>query len=115
MQIPAQAWWIFFGFASAWIVVVGMIVYCALKKFVHPAFESHWGGIGRGLGGWSISWTLVLSLIALVLTCTVAGIGFQIVSSLLQTPSKPDNIVAGSKTPPKSSTATTTAPPENGK
>lgn len=106
-QIPIQAWWILVPLAAVWLVAVGFTIYCALKGFGHPTFESHWGGLGRGLGGWSVNWTLVLSLIALVLTCSVAAIGFETISWLFYPP-KPNNAAAIGREAPTNSTQTST-------
>ena len=59
------------GIASASFVLLVMY----LSRGAHIAVESHWGGLGGGLGGWRISGALAILLIMIgsfAALCTVA-------------------------------------------
>jgi hypothetical protein len=106
-HIPVEALWILGGIGLAWLLVfVSLVLVVWRKKAGVPHFESHWGGLGRGLGGWSISWTLVLSLIALVLTFGVVSIAVEIVSP---PPSQSDNDKKQEKKEPEKSASATSS------
>lgn len=52
------------------------------------AIESHWGGLGGGLGGWRISRPLIFLIAALV----CAGLTFAVASPYLQIATTPANM-----------------------
>jgi hypothetical protein len=67
LKIP-EGVWILAGLCLAWVVVTIPIWRMVKKKEPSPKFEYHWGSLGRGLGGWNVSWSLVLALAWLMLT-----------------------------------------------
>jgi hypothetical protein len=67
LKIP-EGVWILAGLGLAWVVVTIPIWRMVKKKEPSPNFEYHWGSLGRGLGGWNVSWSLVLALAWLMLT-----------------------------------------------
>jgi len=60
--------WILAALGLAWAVVTLFVGLMIWRKTPGPNFEYHWGGLGRGVGGWSLSWSLVLVLAWLTLT-----------------------------------------------
>jgi hypothetical protein len=78
--ISTQELWILGGLAAAWLVVTLPLVWSAWKKEAGPRFEFHWGGLGRGLGGWTLNWTMVLGILSLVLTIGGVAAVVQIVT-----------------------------------
>jgi hypothetical protein len=44
-----------------------------------PRFESYWGGLGRGLGGWSVNTSLVLSVLTLMAFVAFLAVAVQVV------------------------------------
>jgi hypothetical protein len=72
--------WILYGLAVAWVVVLIPLIALAFTRKHPPQFEFHWGSLGRGLGGWTASWSLVLALVALVLTFGAVGVAVELVS-----------------------------------
>lgn len=49
----------------------------AVERGEPPLFESHWGGLGGGLGGWRISPALAYLVATLLFGALVAGLTFQ--------------------------------------
>jgi hypothetical protein len=75
------------GLAAAWLLVLlALVAVLCFGKKHWPAFEFHWGSLGRGLGGWNMSWSLVLAVGWLMLT-----FGAVMVAMALVTPPSPQN------------------------
>jgi hypothetical protein len=53
-----------------------------------PAFESNWGGLGRGLGGWSINRMMVIGVLTLLVLLMFGSVSFEL---LLTNASSPIN------------------------
>lgn len=67
-QTSHDSLWILTGLGAAWCLVIVALLVMAFRRHQAPRFDFHWGSLGRGLGGWEISWSLVLAVVALVLT-----------------------------------------------
>jgi hypothetical protein len=78
--ISCEALWVLCGLAGAWLIVSIPLVVLAFQKEHAPRFEFHWGGLGRGLGGWTVSWTAVLAVLVLVLTFGTVAVAIEVVS-----------------------------------
>lgn len=72
------------GLRGAGLSLAGGITLWFLHLFVDsvrdgqwPAFESHWGGLGGGLGGWRVSPSLLYLLGALGFASAVVALGAE--------------------------------------
>lgn len=45
-----------------------------------PAFESNWGGLGRGLGGWSVNRMMVIGILALLTLFLFGSFSYLMIS-----------------------------------
>jgi hypothetical protein len=63
------------------INLIGELLSLIGDKGEFPAFESTWGGLGRGLGGWSVNRTMVISLVTLVVLVIFGSVSFELVSN----------------------------------
>ncbi len=81
---PAESSWVLqvelFGPLAIKILVLGILGYALIGQMrrLHgltepPRFESHWGGLGRGLGGWRINFSFVHALLAALLVLGFLG------------------------------------------
>lgn len=113
--------WILAAFGIAWLVVTIPIIWITLtSKGATPSFEFHWGGLGRGLGGWNVSWSLVLALAWLILTFGSVAVAMEVLTP--PAAQGPATVPSGSKLPqsnpkPDATTPTTneTTPTDNQK
>lgn len=55
------------------LIFLGSILFKLVSELIRlsrdedfPAFESNWGGLGRGLGGWSVNRMMVIGVLALL-------------------------------------------------
>jgi hypothetical protein len=108
--------WVTVGVLSTLALVLGFLV-IRLAKLVEkdiPSFESHWGGLGGGLGGWSANGSLTLCFFALLVLMAFVGVFWQVNSKLGEKPgeapknsaTEPPGLNGGtSKTQPSSSVA----------
>lgn len=72
------------GLRASGLALAGGVTLWFLHLFVSsledgqwPAFESHWGGLGGGLGGWRVSPSLLYLLGALGFASAVVALGAE--------------------------------------
>lgn len=72
--------WILAGLGAAWCLVFVSLLVMVFGRHKPPRFDFHWGSLGRGLGGWEVSWSLVLAVVALVLTIGTVAAAVEVIS-----------------------------------
>src|SRR6266705_152991 len=50
------------------------------EKHEVPSFESNCGGLGRGLGGWSVNRTMVLAVLTLLVLLMFGSVTFELLT-----------------------------------
>jgi hypothetical protein len=67
------------------LIFLGFLLYHLIRGLTDlssqgevPAFESYWGGIGRGMGGWSINHMMLLSLLTLLILVMFGGVIYKL-------------------------------------
>jgi hypothetical protein len=100
------------------LIFLGYILFKLVSELIRlsreedfPRFESNWGGLGRGLGGWSVNRTMVVGVLALLALMLFGSVSFLLVSGRPAAPGsdptkKSDGAGEGAKQP-----ATVTANP----
>jgi len=65
-------------FGGVFLISAFALIWLVLRsRAAAPRFESHWGGLGRGLGGWTMNGTMVLSILALLSFGGFVGLAIQ--------------------------------------
>ncbi len=70
---------IFLGFIL--VTLIGELLSLIGDKGEFPAFESSWGGLGRGLGGWSVNRTMVIGCVTLVVLLIFGSVSFELLTN----------------------------------
>jgi hypothetical protein len=77
------------------LIFLGFILYLLVRELLRlsgegevPAFESNWGGLGRGMGGWAINRLMLFSVLALIIFLMFGGVMFQTIAVLQETKKK---------------------------
>ena len=70
---------IFLGFIL--VNLIGELLSLTRDKGEFPAFESTWGGLGRGLGGWSMNRPMVIGLVTLVVLLIFGSVSFELLTN----------------------------------
>jgi predicted PurR-regulated permease PerM len=78
------------------LVFLGVVLRLLIKELLRlsaenevPAFESNWGGMGRGSGGWSVNRMMVISLLTLLVLLMFGSVAYKLL---------PDTIGAKNRT-----------------
>lgn len=69
---------IILGILGAILVLLVLELIRLSKQGQVPAFESSWGGLGGGVGGWSVNRMMTVSILALVVLLIFASIGYTV-------------------------------------
>jgi hypothetical protein len=92
------------------LVFLGFLLFRLVSELIRlsrdedfPAFESNWGGLGRGLGGWSVNRMMVIGVLALLALFAFGSVSYVLLS-------KPP-VKTGSGTGKKSEESTDTSKP----
>lgn len=62
------------GFLGAITLWLAMACYALIRRNNGLTFESHWGGLGGGLGGWRASPALVVAILTLLFASATVGV-----------------------------------------
>ncbi len=46
-----------------------------------PSFESSWGGLGRGLGGWSVNRMMVIAVLTFIVLLVFGSVSFELLTN----------------------------------
>jgi hypothetical protein len=69
---------IFLGFLLVWLVRE-LLRLSAEHEF--PSFESTWGGLGRGLGGWSMNRMMVIAVLTFIVLLIFGSVSFELLTN----------------------------------
>jgi len=100
----------------AWALLYGIGRLSDYIQQEPPKFETHWGGLGRGLGGWTINKSLATLLLVALLLVAFVGFAFHATTSVpgttmatASTPPTTQEVKPAAAGPAEKSTATNTA------
>ena len=68
-QMLSLTWWGALGLITLWFLSAFLV---SLSKGESPFIETHWGGLGGGLGGWTISRSMAYLIGAIVFASIMA-------------------------------------------
>jgi hypothetical protein len=116
--------WVTVGVLSTLALTLCFLVIRLVKLMEKdiPSFESHWGGLGGGLGGWSANGSLTLCFFVILVLLAFVGVSWQINSTKDEKPKEapksaetvPPGVNAGTSKPQPSASVTTQTSPGSG-
>ena len=86
--------WLRTFLGPAILIFLGYILFRLVSELIRlsrdedfPAFESNWGGLGRGLGGWSINRMMVICVLTLLALLLFGSVSYLLMSNRPAVPS----------------------------
>ncbi|KAA6456020.1 hypothetical protein DYQ86_26450 [Acidobacteria bacterium AB60] len=87
MDATAVGEWLRIVLGPVILIFLGVLLFLLVSELIRlsreedfPRFESNWGGLGRGLGGWSVNRTMVIGLLALGTLLLFGSVSYLVVS-----------------------------------
>jgi len=81
--------WVAIVFGPLILIFLGLILFRLIGELLNligdqgefPAFESTWGGLGRGLGGWSVNRAMVIGCVTLAVLLIFGSVSFELLNN----------------------------------
>lgn len=84
----AAKFWVAVAVLAALAILLGFLVFALFVRMGEesPGFESNWGGLGGGLGGWTANGALTLCFFVVLVLVAFVGVFWQVSSSKADQP-----------------------------
>jgi hypothetical protein len=100
------------------LIFLGILLFKLVSELIRlsrdedfPAFESNWGGLGRGLGGWSVNRMMVIGVLALLALLLFGSFSYLLLSNRSGGPRSEASKMSEGSAETSKSTGTTAANP----